>query len=633
MGCSELSDPGEVCRKRAPLESKDYKRVARYRINREEPPLRVLRLRPSGPREGAHGDERHEAVSQARRCSMSEQYDVPAHKRQLQPMHVPPTLQRKNRRKLIASGTVLAITVAVGVALWLSTAPTSPTRPVEAAGPVPAVETAPFAGALNALTAAPEVHYRATVPGMGTVDVKVTHFGELIGSVTEDGDTVQLLWVGGKLYAKPDAIGLPGFTSQRAASALKGKWLTGSEVQGLLGSIPARFSPPARLAAKLASALGAAPAFRGGTEIAGVPVVGADTTLGVLYVSANTPYHVVGLSPKASPSAPPVSSDASELAAYEPARPDMSFPVDPSSEGITSIDRQLEDQVQQLAKDAVDPDLHFSIEGNGSINCSDAGCSVSVTVANSINPVSAGVTITGGTVDADLVATITIEGTPTPGCTDEGSLPLGGAGVLMCDDPGAGAVFASVDAEKKAQAEAESQAENGAEVPYQVNYDGQYYVYARAQVNVAELEQQVIAQAKDEGKLQHAYSNLLSAMHRALNRTPAEVRASLTPQQLANGRANPSLQAAYIGTSIEKAMAADPAVVSDPDVLYMGSSRPGTPVADFKINIGGRSTTIDVTGPSPSSLSSHLSRSYIQNGSQLLLYPAPTQGFLDEVYR
>ena len=495
------------------------------------------------------------------------------------------------------------------------------------------METAPFAGAIDALTAAPEVHYLATVPGMGTVNVKVTNFGQLIGDIEDDGDSVQLLQVGGKLYVKPGAAGLPGVISQGGDAALTGKWLTGSKVQGLLGSIPAEFPPPARLASNLATALGAAPASKDGIRIAGVPVISADTSMGVLYVSANAPYHIVRLSPEARTIASPVSSGASELTAYEAAGPDMSFPADPSSAGIAGTDRQLEDQVRQLATSAVNPGLNFTLEGNGSINCSDAGCSVTVTVANSIDPGSAGVTVTGGRVDADLEATITIEGTPTPGCTDESELPLDGVGMLACDDPGAGAVFASVDAEKKAQAEAESQAENGAEVPYQVNYDGQYYVYARAQVNATELVRQITAQAATEGKLQHAYSALLSAEQRAVNRTPAEIRASLTPKQLDNGRANPDLRAAYVGISIEKAMAADPAVVSNPDILYMGSSRPGTSVADFKVNIGGRSITIDVAGPSARSISSHLSRSYIQSGSQLLLYPAPTQGFLDEVYR
>ena len=64
------------------------------------------------------------------------------------------------------------------------------------------METAPFVGALDALTTAPEVHYRGSAPGVGTVDVNVTNFGQLIGSVTEDGDTVQLLLAGGKLYVE-----------------------------------------------------------------------------------------------------------------------------------------------------------------------------------------------------------------------------------------------------------------------------------------------------------------------------------------------------------------------------------------------------------------------------------------------
>ena len=543
-------------------------------------------------------------------------------------------LQRKSRRKLIACVSALAIAVIAGVTLWLSAALTGPARVEGADGPVPAVETVPFVGALDALTTAPEVHYRGGVPGVGTVDVKVTNFGQLIGSVTEDGDTLQLLLAGGKLYVKPSASGLAGVTSQREAMALKGKWLTGGEAQSLLGSIPARFVPPAQLAAKLASALGTAPELRGRAEIAGVPVLGADTSLGVLYVSADTPYRIVSLSPKASPSASPTPSRATKLTAYaEPGGDDISFPADPSSDGIADTDRQLEDEVRQLATGSADLGLTFTVEGSGSINCSDAGCDVWVTVTSSISANSAGTTITGGTVDADLEATITIEGVPAGGCTDERSLPFDGTGVLGCDDPAAGAVFASVKAEKRAQAEEQSQAENGAGVPYEVEYGGQSFVYARAQVNVAELEQQLTAQANYEGELQHAYGDLLSGLQRMAKGTPAEIRASLTPEQLASGRENPDLRAAYVGASIEKGMAADPAIASNPDILYMGSSRPGSPVADFKINMGGRPINVDVTGSSPSSLSPHLSRDYIQSGSQLLLYPSFTKAFLAAVFR
>jgi hypothetical protein len=239
-------------------------------------------------------------------------------------------------------------------------------------GPAPALETAPFIGALDALTAAAEVSYRGSVPGVGAVDVKVTNFGQLIGSVTEDGDTIQLLLAGGKLYVKPSAPGLRGVTSRQEATALKGKWLTGSEVQSLLSSIPAQFVPPAQLAIRLASALGSAPALKGRAEIAGVPVLGVDTPLGVLYVSANTPYRIVSLSPKISPSASPASSGATALTAYAgPGGDNISFPVDPSSDGIANTDEQLEDEVQQLAADSVNLDLNFTVEGSGSINCSD----------------------------------------------------------------------------------------------------------------------------------------------------------------------------------------------------------------------------------------------------------------------
>lgn len=134
------------------------------------------------------------------------------------PAHGRPRLQR---RKLIAGGTSLAIAVIAGVALWCRAAPASSSRPAAASGQVPAVETAPFAGAIDALTAAPEVHYLATVPGMGTVNVKVTNFGQLIGDIEDDGDSVQLLQVGGKLYVKPGAAGLPGVISQGETQRLR----------------------------------------------------------------------------------------------------------------------------------------------------------------------------------------------------------------------------------------------------------------------------------------------------------------------------------------------------------------------------------------------------------------------------
>jgi hypothetical protein len=531
-------------------------------------------------------------------------------------------MKANNRTKLTVGAVALA--VVTGATLWLTAALAGPK-------PMAALATAPFAGALDALTTAPELHYRADVRGVGLVDADVTNFGQIIGSIAESGDTTQILQVGGKLYVKPSAAGLPGVTSPEQAAALEGKWLTGSTVQRLFSSVPGTLVPPAQLATRLASALGTTPPLDGRAEVDGVPVLGADTSLGVLYVSAQPPYRVVSLG-STSPNGQS-SADAELTADIEPADGGMTFPVDPSSDGITNTDQQLEEQVQQLAANSVDPDLNFNIVGNGSVNCTDGACTVTVAVTSAISVNTAGAAITGGTVEATLTATITVDGAPAGGCVGEGGLPFGGTGTLDCVSPGAGAVFAAVDEEKKAQAQAESAAEGGAAVPYQIDLAGQFEVDARAQVNVSELEQQLMAQAKAEGELQNAYDSLLSGLQRIFRSTPAQWRSILSPEQLASGIENPNLRAAYVGTSIEKALAADPAVASNPDIVYLGASQPGSPVPDFRIYVGSKPIDIDVTGSSPGSLTSHLSRSYIQDGTQLLLYPSLTKGFLAEIYR
>lgn len=171
-------------------------------------------------------------------------------------------LQGKSRRTLIACVSALAIAVTAGVALRLTAAPAGPARVERADGPVPAVETVPFVGALDALTTAPEVHYRDSAPGVGTVDVNVTNFGQLTGSVTEDGDTLQLLLAAEKLCAKLSGAGLRIVTSAGGHGA-QGQMADPERGPKPPGSIPAQLVPPAQLA----SALGPAPAFRGRAEV------------------------------------------------------------------------------------------------------------------------------------------------------------------------------------------------------------------------------------------------------------------------------------------------------------------------------------------------------------------------------
>jgi len=84
-----------------------------------------------------------------------------------------------------------------GLAAWLGRVGRS-----GPAAPVAAVRTAPFADALSVLAAEPEVRYEGTVPGLGTIDVKVTAHDELVGTLTEDGTAYGLLRVTGRLYVK-----------------------------------------------------------------------------------------------------------------------------------------------------------------------------------------------------------------------------------------------------------------------------------------------------------------------------------------------------------------------------------------------------------------------------------------------
>jgi len=195
---------------------------------------------------------------------------------------------------LIVGAVVLALIA--GLAAWLGGVGRS-----GPAAPVAAARTAPFADALSVLAAKPEVRYEDTVPGLGTVDVKVTAHDELVGTLTEDGTAYGLLRVTGRLYVKAPSSSLSGAGNTAETSALSGKWLTGQSVDALLGSGLSQFVPPEQLSAQLTTALGDAPTLPVSTSSssAGSSVIAADTTLGVLYVSATTPYHVVSSSRRA----------------------------------------------------------------------------------------------------------------------------------------------------------------------------------------------------------------------------------------------------------------------------------------------------------------------------------------------
>jgi hypothetical protein len=89
----------------------------------------------------------------------------------------------------------------------------------------------------------------------------------------------------------------------------------------------------------------------------------------------------------------------------------------------------------------------------------------------------------------------------------------------------------------------------------------------------------------------------------------------------------------FYGSSVENAVAEDPAVLADSNIAHMGTSMPGQKVPDFMITVGDNSVGVDITGPSPGAMTDHLGRSYIDSPYQVLTYDAPSDDFLAEVFR
>jgi hypothetical protein len=453
------------------------------------------------------------------------------------------------RRRLSLVGGFLVVALLMGVIVGLRLSHGADLR----AELRVAAEREPFIAAVYALNSAPDVRYRSEISGMGLVDVRVTSHDEMVGTITRDGRSYGLLRVAGRLYLKPPASGLPSVMNKAEAAALKGRWLTGHAVRAILGPAPLRFLSPQQLARQLTTALEASSAFPPvgypGIELNGVRVLAAKISMGVLYVTRDAPHRIVRLAPapegairqtlSGEPGAPAIS--VTEVADQSSAQNSggTDFPAE-QPDDTQRTENDLVDATRQLSS-AIDSDLQFDLQGNGQVSCGDGGCDVSVAVTNTASVSKSDARIAGSNVRAELTASISVEGEPTDGCTSIGTLPLNGIGEMSCADPGAGAVFASVEAEKKAEAEAQSKAENGAEVPYYVHYNAQFYVFATAQVSVARLvqvEKQEAAQSPEEQAMQAAIKNGLVSSNAPRNHRNAAMteelgwRGALTDEQI-----------------------------------------------------------------------------------------------------
>ncbi|MGH3546002.1 MAG: hypothetical protein ACRDPW_08785, partial [Mycobacteriales bacterium] len=273
-------------------------------------------------------------------------------------------------------------------------------------------------------------------------------------------------------------------------------------------------------------------------SIGGVTALRAITPAGALYVSADAPYRVLRfvpsnqseLAPPELPIPPPMPSlpDLPPLPGLpplpdEPPAPPMPFgpnlldaaPLLPDDEEEGSApesvpesgqldlppmsEQDLADALEELASnieqltEAVDTTIQFNLQGSANVACSPGGCSVT---ANVTSAVTSNKKLTGGQVNATLTATVSINGRPAGSCTSAAQLPLNGSGQISCQNPGAGAVFASVEATEKARAQALSRARRGAPVPYTIAVTGIATVNAVAHTQ-AEVEQ-LVDRAKGE---------------------------------------------------------------------------------------------------------------------------------------
>ncbi|MEV7552917.1 SON protein [Amycolatopsis sp. NPDC089917] len=395
-----------------------------------------------------------------------------------QPVPAPPA--RKPRWLLFGGIAGLVLVLVAGLTTWLLW-PSKAGR-------------GPFEQALAGLSSAPAVRNSTSAAGgMITTEVKTTAYGETSGTMTFRGMKIEILSVGGKVYFKaPDGL-LPGARpDSSAASDLKDRWITGEEA--LFGPALRQFESPERLAARLREALERAEDIPEDQDetVRDVPALKASTPAGDLYVSKEAPHRLLRFSvrmPGGMPSVPRV-----------PTIPDAgSRPPLPSGEGLgeSDVDALSPEETVAVYEDlmsntkklsgAVDTGVRFDLDGAATVSCGSAGCTVTANVSNTASANSGGKVT--GQVNATMTANVTIGGRPAGSCRNTATLSLNSAGSISCVNSGAGGVFSSVEAEKKADAEARSRASGGVPVQYRIESIASVSVMAEAigQVEITRL--------------------------------------------------------------------------------------------------------------------------------------------------
>ncbi len=396
-----------------------------------------------------------------------------------QPVPAPPV--RKPRRWLLFGGIAgLVAVLLAGLTTWLLW-PSKAGRE-------------PFEQALAGLSSAPALHHNtAAVGGMIKTDVKTTAFGETSGTISFQGRNIEILVVGGKVYFKaPDGM-LPGSRADTSATEdLKDRWITGEEA--LFGPVLQQFESPEKLARRLREALEKADEFDGdqNEKVRDVSAIKASTPAGDLYVSKDAPHRLLRYSvsvPAGMPSVPKLPTMPGPES-----RPQMPSGTGLGESDVDALSPEETDGVYEVLmsntrklSSAVDTGVRFDMDGAATVACGTSGCTVTANVTNSASANNGGKVT--GQVNATMTANVTIEGRSAGSCQNSASLPINGSGSISCVNGGAGGVFASVEAEKKADAEARSRAAGGVPIQYRIESRAAVSVLANAigQVEITRL--------------------------------------------------------------------------------------------------------------------------------------------------
>ncbi|WP_067711961.1 nucleic acid/nucleotide deaminase domain-containing protein [Nocardia yamanashiensis] len=372
--------------------------------------------------------------------------------------------------------------------------------------PVAAPNTSPFYAALVDLLTQPVAHYTGSSSQGGAWDLRATSGGDMVGSVTAAGQQkTDVLTVDGKTYLKPPKNALASNLPRGMTSAsLEGKWVTGSD--DLAAVVPTGAWSPRELALTLLRGLDQATAF----PRVGAPTVrvGSDeaievaTPTGTLAVSASAPHRLLRWIPDASGSHTSTTAKSGNgggsaggnsggggIATYgaDGQLGPILFPI------VTPADREqtyndLASQTQTLSN-AVNLGISFDFDSKGSLKCDNSSCTVTSTVTTKTTA-TAGARLSGN-ISAVMKASITVDGTPSTGCTTTQTLPINGSGVMTCVDTGVAALVSAIRARKQAEADAKARAQNrDVTVEYTINYAGSVDIQATAMVQ-AEIDRVV----------------------------------------------------------------------------------------------------------------------------------------------